>query len=95
MFETGLKVVSSHLTTHAYMLGLRVTGNLAMLAIVTPAKAHDSVAIHLLNLAKMETIDGWLEKNRPMSPEDAVRILRPAIVRSFHKIDKTRWAVAA
>jgi hypothetical protein len=91
----NLTVVSSQLRDKSHMLMLRGPGNLAVLAIAEPAKKFDVVTVHLLNLAKMDKVDGWLEAKKPATPADARALLQPAIARSFEKISKTCWATAA
>ena len=93
--EFNLSVVSSQLRANSYMLLLRCSGNLALFAYVEPNKSWDHVTIHLLNLAKMDKIDGWLEAQAPATPAEAVAKLQPAIVRGFSKVNKTQWAVSA
>ena len=87
-----LKVVSSQLNAKAYMLMLRCNGNLALLAVATPEKGWEKVAIHVLNLAKMGKAANWLEDSKSSSPDDALAKLSPAIVASFAKTSSHTWA---
>ena len=52
---------------------------------VKTAAGKDVVDLHLLNLAKMDRVDGWLEKEKPTSVNDVLRKLQKATVASFLK----------
>ena len=90
-----LKVVSSRLGKDAYMLLLRSTGNLVLLAIATPEKGWEKVTIHMLNLAKMTDKPNQLfEKNDrvKMTAEGVMNMFSGAIVASFAKTSSHTWA---
>ena len=87
-----LKVVSSRLGKDAYMLLLRSTGNLVLLAIATPEKGWEKVTIHMLNLAKMPKPNQWLEARLKVPFNDVMLELAPAIVASFAKTSSHTWA---
>jgi hypothetical protein len=91
-----LKVVSSRLDKDAYMLLLRSTGNLVLLAIATPEKGWEKVVVHILNVAKMTNKPSQLfETNRAwmtMTVKDMLCLLEPAVVASFAKTSSHTWA---
>jgi hypothetical protein len=90
-----MRVVSAHLTSAAYMVMAKVVGNLAVFITVKDMKNGECVDLHILNLAKMDKAEGWLERIKPKSVNDALRVLDKAVVRSFVKIRKNEWATAA
>jgi len=89
-----MEVVSSLLTDNAYMLMVKLIGNLALFMAVKTAAGKDVVDLHLLNLAKMDRLDGWLEKEKPTSVNDVLRKLQKATVASFLKTSKDKWEPA-
>ena len=89
------KVVSSLITQAAYMVMVRLIGNLALFVVAKKLHSTTVVDLHVLNLAKMDKVAGWLEREKPASVNDALRKLAPAIVKSFIKVGKTKWTEAA
>ena len=90
-----MEVVSCQLSDSAYMLIVKMIGNLALLAVSKRVQGHDVVDIHVLNLAKMDRAHGWLEKTKPSSVNDALRRLDKAVVKTFVKIKNDEWEEAA
>ena len=68
-----MKIVSSHLTDNAYMLMARVFGNLGLFVASKRVAHRDVVELHVLNLAKMDKLDSWLEKMTPQSVNAALK----------------------
>ena len=88
----GMQVVSSFLVSNCHMFIVKVVGNLAILLTAAPTGKNEDVRVHMLNLAKMERADGWLEKHKPATAMDAGRLLGKAVVKSFRKTGKNKWA---
>ena len=91
----GLKIVSSHATNAACMVMAKVVGNLGMFIAVKQVKTTEVVDLYLLNLAKMDRLDGWLEQRKPQSVNEVLKLLDKAKVRGFVKIAKNKWNEAA
>ena len=53
-------------------------------------KRGEAVDVHLLNLAKMDKVEQWLEKEKPAAVDDVLRRLERAIVKSFTKTGKNK-----
>ena len=90
-FKVPMEVVSWRMTDSAYMVMVKLIGNLALFASV---KRGEAVDVHLLNLAKMDKVEQWLEKEKPAAVDDVLRRLERAIVKSFTKTGKNSWAAA-
>jgi len=88
----SFKIVSSALLGREYLILVKVCGNLSFLMI---AGVLDRLELHMLNQAKMDSPFGWLEKHKPKDGADAVRLLQTATVKSFVKVEKNRWEIAA
>jgi len=92
----GMQVVSSWLDTHCHMFIVKVVGNLALFLTVAPTGKDEDVRVHLLNLAKMPgKAESWLEEAKPTSAQDAGKLLGKAVVKSFRKVGKNKWAEVA
>jgi len=89
------KIVSSLLLSSSYMIMVKVVGNLGLFMASRQAGPDDVAELHVLNLAKMDTIHGWLEKTKPKDLNAAIAALAPAIVKSFVKQKKNQWDEAA
>lgn len=85
------RIVSSSVLDGLVLLMVRVKGNLSLLLQVESDGVQDVTTVHLLNLAQMDKIEGWLEAARPKSAEDCINQLGKAIVKSFLKVSKTEW----
>ena len=91
-FKAPMEVVSWCMTDSAYMVMVKLIGNLALFASV---KRGEAVDVHLLNLAKMDKAEQWLEKEKPAAVDDVLRRLERAIVKSFTKTGKNSWEAVA
>lgn len=85
------RIVSSQVLDKDVLLMLRVKGNLSLLIEGRGERMGEMIIVHLLNLAKMDKIEGWLEAARCKSVEDCITQLGDAIVKSFRKVSKTEW----
>ena len=86
-----MTIVSSQLNVGCYMLMARVFGNLGLFVVSKRVSNRDILELHVLNLAKMDKLDCWLEKNNPQSDAEALRVLRPAIAKSYIKTKPNGW----
>ena len=86
-----MKIVSSHLTDNAYMLMARVFGNLGLFVASKRVAHRDVVELHVLNLARMDKLESWLEKMTPQSVNAALKALQPAIAKSYIKTKPDSW----
>lgn len=84
-------VVSSLLTQNAYMVIVKVLGNLALFVAAKSVKNGTVVDLHVLNIAKMDQATGWLEKHQPGSVNAAVKKMGDGVVKGFVKIKKDEW----
>ena len=95
----GMKIVSSKLTKHDYMVMTEIVGNLGLLVMSRSKTASDglvsTVTVHVLNRAKMDRLEGWLEKAKPADATEALKLLDKAVVKSFTKTAKNEWKLAA
>jgi len=89
-----IKVVSSLTSENAYMILVRLIGNLAILLVAKPVKTTTIVDLHVLNIARMDAITDWLEKKKPASVNDTLDKLGSAVVASFVKFKKNEWKEA-
>ena len=86
------RIVSSwSFDDHTVAVIIRVKGNLCLLAHAEPTGKHDTVTLRVLNLAKMDKVEGWLEANKPAGIDDVTQSLGKAVVASFVKTTKTQW----
>jgi hypothetical protein len=94
-----ISIVSSLLIPEAYMVVVKLIGNLAMLVVSHVASERRAawVAMHVLDLAKMGHVQSWLEAKKPTSAEHAVELLGHAVVKTFHRNahGNDGWAAAA
>jgi hypothetical protein len=90
-----VKVVSSALTPNGYMVLAKVLGNLALFAVAKRVGNKDVVDLHVLNIAKTDRLSGYLEKTNPKSVNDVVKELEAGIVKSYVKLKKNEWGLAA
>ena len=81
-----VEVVSSRIDGKLAMVILSVTGNLCLFATVDDRGGGRIITVHILDLAKMDKVTGWLEKNKPATIELAKKALGPAIVASFRRV---------
>lgn len=88
------KIVSSRVTEPATMVVLKLIGNLAALVVVKEVKGSTITDLHLLNLAKMDAAEEWLEKHQPESVNVALDRLKPAVVAHFTKRGDYHWKEA-
>jgi hypothetical protein len=88
-------VVSSRMTDNAYMVIVKVVGNLALFVAAKRVKQKDVVDLHVINIAKMDATTGFLEKHKLDSVNVALKRMGPAVVKSFIKIKKDEWEIAA
>jgi len=87
------EVVSSQLSAeHGYFVILRMRGNLALFMSAKSSRDFDQMTLHLLNVAKMDSPTNWLEERPVLTVDEASAQLKPAIVKSFVKVAKNRWA---
>ena len=89
-----MTIVSSRLTNNAYMLMARVLGNLGVFVSAKRVDHRDVVELHILNLAKMDRLEGWLEKRKNKTNGDVVEALKPAIAKSYVKNKPNSWEAA-
>lgn len=85
------RIVSSQVIDRDVLMMLRVKGNLSLLIEGRGEKLGETIYVHLLNLAKMDKIEGWLEAARCKSVEDCITQLGDAVVKSYRKVSKTEW----
>jgi hypothetical protein len=87
------KVVSSAVVGKDAMVIVRVVGNLYLLVCaVGKARLEDpEVSLFLLNLAKMDKPEGWLEAEKPDSIEAAVKRLGKGVAAAFLRDSKFKW----
>ena len=93
--DVSCEIVSSLVTDDLVMVMVRSIGNLAMFIAVKEVKHTPIVDLHVLNIAKMDAVAGWLEKAKPVSVNEALRTLDKAVVASFVKLKKNEWSSAA
>ena len=93
--DVSCEIVSSLMTDNVAMVMVRSIGNLAMFVAAKEIKNASVVDLHVLNIAKMDAVAGWLEKAKPKSVNDALRLLDKAVVKSFVKLKKNEWSEAA
>jgi len=89
-----MTIVSSRLVDNCYMLMARVFGNLGLFVASHRAVSRDIVELHVLNLAKMDKLEGWLEKQKPESVKAVVAALKPAIAKRYIKTRPNSWEAA-
>ena len=70
------------MTDSAYMVMVKLIGNLALFASV---KRGEAVDVHLLNLAKMDKVEQWLEKEKPAAVDDVLRRARTGDRQELHQ----------
>jgi hypothetical protein len=93
--DVSCEIVSSLIMDDLVLVMVRSIGNLAMFVAVKEFRNTPVVDLHVLNIAKMDAIAGWLEKHKPFSVNDALRLLDKAVVASFVKLKKNEWSSAA
>ena len=93
--DVSCEIVSSLVADDLVMVMVRSIGNLAMFIAVKEVKHTPIVDLHVLNIAKMDAVAGWLEKAKPISVNEALRLLDKAVVKSFVKLKKNEWSSAA
>lgn len=81
--EIPVKIVSSRLTEAAYMVMCRLIGNLAIFVAVKHSSGNSVRRLFVLNLARMESPNGWLEKHRPHGITEARTVLGKAVMKVF------------
>lgn len=84
------KIAGSLMLPDCYFAAVSVLGNLALLAVVSDSGPH-RCTMHVLNLAKMDPLDTWLDKKKPKSRADALALLGSAVVKSYARVNTTRW----
>jgi hypothetical protein len=90
-----LKIVSTLMLDGQYMCVCKVIGNLGLLVISYREGKQEKLDLHLLNAAKTDALTNLLEKKQPKDRHEAVKLLGPAIVKSFSKADRNSWKQAA
>ena len=91
-FSVNARIVSALLNKTEHMVIVRVMGNLALLVLAYDGKVGTpAVDVHVLNLAKTDKIDQWLERNAPNSGDQAKKLLAKGIVKSFTKTGPGPW----
>lgn len=86
------KIVSSLVRSNVWMVMVKVVGNLALFATVKPGKGLEMVDLYVLNLAKMDAVDNWLETHKPSSVNEVLKALGKAVVKGF-VLDGKKWVV--
>jgi hypothetical protein len=86
-----IRVVSSAVGDSYHMAIVKVFGNLSMLVYSRRVANADVVYLHLLNIAKIDKMSGYLEKLGAFGPLDVLEKLKPGIVASFYKNTPTVW----
>ena len=81
--EFPINIVSSRLTGAAYMVICRLIGNLAIFVGVKASPGKTVRRLYVLNLARMDAPNGWLEKHRPEGLTEARTELGKAVMRVF------------
>jgi hypothetical protein len=84
--ELPVEVVSSHVIGAVAMVLLKVLGNLCVFTTVDDRGGGKIICVHVVDLAKMDQIAGWLEKRKPATIEIAKQLLGSAIVASFRRV---------
>ncbi|MCL4743851.1 MAG: hypothetical protein KJZ83_00400 [Burkholderiaceae bacterium] len=91
-----VKIVSALLNNSNHMIIVKVMGNLALLMIAgNDRNLKTQIEVHVLNLAKMGQVKGWLERNQSATSAGARSLLDKAIVKSFDRRGKAKWTAAA
>jgi len=90
----GLRVIEGQGGLVATGLGKRFKKRPVVRNVSLSVKRGEAVDVHLLNLAKMDKVEQWLEKEKPAAVDEVLRRLERAIVKSFTKTGKNSWAVA-
>jgi len=90
--EFPIKIVSSRLTGAAYMVICRLIGNLAIFVGVKASSGSSVRRLYVLNLARMDAPNGWLEKHRPEGLAEARTELGKAVMRVFEApVGADKW----
>ena len=90
--EFPIKIVSSRLTGTAYMVICRLIGNLAIFVGVKASPGCSVRRLYVLNLARMDAPNGWLEKHRPEGLTEARTELGKAVMRVFEApVGADKW----
>ena len=84
-FTVSSEVVSSWVTSATHAVIVKLVGNVALLAVANSTHTYGDLELHILNLAKMDQVKGWLEKEKPTSVNAILKRLGKAIVASFAK----------
>ncbi|MEJ6846733.1 hypothetical protein V3589_11010 [Sinorhizobium fredii] len=93
--EFRAKIVASRHVKGELLVLARVKGNLALLVESAFCSEGNGVTVHLLNLAKMDAPETWFDHHRPASAEQTLQLLGKAVVKSFKKVTKDSYVVAA
>jgi hypothetical protein len=93
--DVSVELVSTRIVGDVYMVLAKSIGNLAMFIVAKEVSKATVVDLHFLNLARMDAATGWLEKQKPRSVNEALKLLDRAVVASFVKLKKNEWSKAA
>lgn len=84
------RIAGSLLLPECCFVTVNVLGNLALLVVVSDSGTH-RCTVHVLNLAKMDQLDTWLDKKKPKTREEALALLGSAVVKSYMRVNTTKW----
>lgn len=90
--DVPLAIVSSRFDDKECLLLLRSMGNLALFVSAGVGPPFDRMTVHLLNVTKMDTPSGLIERLGDVTGHYVTRYLKPAIVKSFQKVSPMEWA---
>lgn len=84
------KIAGSLLLPDCVFAAVNVLGNLALLVVISDSGPH-GCTVHVLNLAKMDQLDTWLDKKKPKTRAEALELLGSAVVKSYRRVNTTKW----